>query len=171
MASPSGKDRFLERLSRCRRANLDTNIFIYYLEDEPSRSELVAGLFRLVFEGTLQALASAIVQMELLAKAIKTNDLQSANRVIELTELRPQIEIVDVSRPIVMEAALARAEGLEVADSIVLATGTVAECDVTITNDKRWRNAVDRLSRRPLTARGERFLDRPPVLCLDEYAD
>ena len=171
MATPDGQYRFLDELSRCQCVNLDTNVLIYYLEDEPTRSELVAGLFRLVLGGSLQARISAIVQMELLVKAIRTNDLSRAERVMELTELKPQIEIVDVSRPVVMQAAFARAEGLEVADSIVLATGAIAECDATITNDRGWRRPLTRLARRSPLAHGGKHLVFPRMLYLDEFVD
>lgn len=171
MATPGGQQRFLGELSRCRRVNLDTNILIYYLEDEPGRSELLAGLFRLVFGGSLQAVISAIVQMELLVKAIQTNDLDRAQRVIELTELKPQVEMVDVTRPVVMQAAFARADGLEVPDAIVLATGIVGECDATITNDRRWRRPLARVARRPPLAHGDKYLQLPRMLYLDEFVD
>lgn len=171
MATPSGQHRFLEKLSPCRRVNLDTNVLIYYLEDEPSRSELVAGLFRMVFGGSLRAVISAIVQMELLVKTIQTNDLERAQRVIELTELKPQVEIFDVTRPVVMQAAFARAEGLEVPDAIVLATGIVGECDATITNDRHWRRPLTRLAQRPPMAHGDKYLRLPRMIYLDEFVD
>jgi predicted nucleic acid-binding protein len=171
LATPNGQHRFLEELSGCQRVNLDTNILIYYLEDEPSRSELLAGLFRLVFGGSLRAVVSAIVQMELLVKAIETNDPNRAQRVIELTDSHPQVEVVDVTRAVVMQAAFARAEGFEVADAIVLATGVVGECDATITNDRRWRRPLARLARRPPMAHGDKYLQLPRMLYLDEFVD
>ncbi len=146
MATAGGKQRFVAELSRWRRVNLDTNILIYYLEDEPRRSELVNGLFRMVFGGSLEAVISAVVQMELLVKAIKTGDPDRAQRVIELTDL---LGVVAVSPSVATQAAVVRAAGLQVADALVLATGIVAECDATLTNDRRWERALAALERWP----------------------
>jgi len=166
LATPGGQQRFLTELARCRRVNLDTNILVYYLEDEPRRSELVTGLFRLVFGGSLEAVISVVVQMELLVKAIKTGDPDRAERVMELTDL---LRVVGVSPLLAMEAAVVRAAGLQVADALVLATGIVAECDATLTNDRRWERALPALDRWPSITGSHVDFSSHLLLYLDDF--
>lgn len=151
--------------------NLDTNVLIYHLQGTARYSSLVKHIFRLAVESSLEIVMSAIVQMELLVDPIRKGDLAGVERVMQLTEQHPNLLIADVSRPVIVQAAFARADGLKVADSLVLATGIVAECDAMLTNDKRWRLALARLARRPPMARGDISLDLPRMIYLDEFLE
>jgi predicted nucleic acid-binding protein len=155
----------------CRRVNLDTNVFIYHLQGRPRYSSLVKHIFRLAVEDSLEIVMSAIVQMELLVDPIRKGDLVGVERVMQFTEQHPNVWVADVSRPVIIQAAFARADGIKVADSLVLATGVVAECDATVTNDKRWRLSLARLARRPPMARGDVHLDLPRMVYLDEFLE
>ena len=169
MAAQGGERRFLEALSGCRRVNLDTNAVIYYFGGGEPYGRLMKALFRLVDRGSLEVLISGIVQMELLVKPIREGNLDAVGEVINFTERTPNVRVVDVSRLVVMQAAFVRADGLEVADSLVLATGIVAECDATVTNDRRWQPVLRRLAKRPPMARGDVFLSLPRMLYLDGF--
>jgi predicted nucleic acid-binding protein len=163
LAAQGGQQRFLRALSGCRRVNLDTNAVIYYFGGKEPYGRLMKALFGLVDRGSLEAVMSAIVQMELLVKPIREKNLDAVGEVIQFTESTPNVRVVDVSRLVVMEAAVVRADGLEVADSLVLATGMMDGCDATVTNDKRWQRALVRLAQRPGKL--------PRLLCLDEFVD
>jgi len=169
LARPSGEARFIANLSICRRVNLDTNALVYYLEDRRPYADLMEAVFRRVSSGELEAVVSSIAQMELLVKPIRERDLRAMGEVIEFTERTANLRVVDVSRPVAMQAAVIRAEGLGVPDSLIVATGAVAECDATITNDGGWRRVVERLRRRPALMRGEVRLSVPKVIYLDDY--
>jgi predicted nucleic acid-binding protein len=171
LAARGGEQRLLRALSGCARVNLDTNAVIYYFGGGEPYGRLMKALFGLVDRGSLEVVISGIVQMELLVKPIREGNLDAVGEVIHFTERTPNIRVVDVSRPVVMQAAFVRADGLEVADSLVLSTGIVAECDATVTNDKRWRLPLARLARRPPMARGDGELRLPRLLCLDEFVD
>ena len=171
MAARGRERRFLEALSGCRKVNLDTNAVIYYFGGGEPYGRLMKALFGLVGRGSLEVVISGIVQMELLVKPIREGNLDAVDEVVHFTERTPNVQVVDVSRPVVMQAAFVRADGLEVADSLVLSTGIVTECDATITNDKRWRLALARLARRPPIARGDVLLKLPRLLSLDEFVD
>ena len=169
MATPGGQQRFLGELSRCRRVNLDTNILIYYLGGESRYAGLVKGLFRLVDEGSLEIVISAIVQMELLVAPIRKGDFNAMERVVDLTERQPNLEVAQVSRVIVGGAAWLRADGLEVPDALIVATGIVTQCDAALTNDGRWRSSLAKFAQRPPMAHGDVFLTLPRMLYLDEF--
>lgn len=162
----------MKALSECRRVNLDTNVLVYYLEDQAPYAELMEALFRLVSEAQLEAVISSIAQMELLVKPIRDGDLKATGEIIELTERTPNLRVVDVSRPVALYAAVVRAQGLDVPDALIVATGAFAECDATITNDGRWRRAVEAVGvRGPAVIRGETRLNMPEIIYLHDYAD
>jgi predicted nucleic acid-binding protein len=171
LARPRGEARFIANLSTCRRVNLDTSALIYYLEDRRPYSDLMEAVFRLVSSGEMEAVVSSIAQMELLVKPIRERHLEVVGEVIEFTERTANLRVVDVSRPVAMQAAVIRAEGLGVPDSLIIATGAVAECDATITNDGGWRRVVEALRRRPALMRGEVRLSMPKVVLLNDYVD
>jgi predicted nucleic acid-binding protein len=151
--------------------NLDTNALVYYLEDRRPYADLMEAVFRRVSGGELEAVMSSIAQMELLVKPIRERDLEAMGEVIEFTERTANLRVVDVARPVAMQAAVVRAEGLEVPDSLIVATGAVTECDATITNDHDWRRAVEALNRRPAMMRGDVRLNLPKVIYLSDYVD
>jgi len=188
-----GKQRqFIEALSGFRRVNLDTNPIVYYFGGGEPYGTLMRALFRLVDKGPLEVVMSRIVQMELLVKPIREGNLDAVGEVIHFTERTPNVRVVDLSSPVVFQAASVRAysldirdegrnreaaddreeeRGLVVPDCLVVATGVVTQCDATITNDRRWRRTLERLSVRPPMARGPEFLNLPPTLYLHEYTD
>ena len=171
MARPRGETRFIANLSVCRRVNLDTNALVYYLEDRRPYADLMEAVFRRVSSGELEAVVSSIAQMELLVKPVRERDLRAMDEVLEFTERTANLSVVDVSRPVAMQAAVIRAEGLDVPDSLIVATGAVAECDATITNDGAWRRVVEALRRRPPMMRGDAVLGIPKVIYLSDYVE
>jgi predicted nucleic acid-binding protein len=171
LAERGGEQRFLRALSGCRRVNLDTNAVIYYFGGGEPYGRLMKTLFGLVDEGSLEVVISGIVQMELLVKPIREGNLDAVDEVIQFTERTPNVLVADVSRPVVMQAAFVRADGLQVADSLVLSTGIVTGCDATITNDRRWQRPLTRLARRSPMAHGDKYLHVPRMLYLDEFVD
>jgi predicted nucleic acid-binding protein len=169
LAERGGEQQFLSALSGCHTVNLDTNAVIYYFGGRAPYGGLMKALFGLADRGSLEIVISAIVQMELLVKPIAEGNLDAVGEVIHFTERTPNVRVVDVSRPIVGQAAFIRADGLSVADSLVLATGIVEECDATVTNDRRWKRPLARFARRSPMARGQKKLELPRHLCLDDF--
>lgn len=171
MEESSGIRRFVEALSTCHRVSLDTNAVIYYLSSTGPYGVLMGHLFRLVEQGSLDVVLSSIVQMELLIAPIKRGDSDAFAEVIDFTEKTPNLRTIDSSRSIVLQAAFARADGLEVPDSLIVATGIVAQCDAIVTNDGRWRGALRRMTQRQPMVQGDAPLTLPPILYLDNFVD
>jgi len=143
------------------------------MEDCRPYADLMEAVFRRVSDGELEAVLSSITQMELLVKPIKDHNLDLVDKVNGLIEQTENLTVIDVSRPVVLQAAVIRAAGLTVPDSLIMATGVVTECDATITNDGRWRRIVDSLRSRPPMLRGyERVpLHMPKIIYLSDYVD
>jgi predicted nucleic acid-binding protein len=173
LAKSRGRARLLEALSGCRRVNIDTSALIDYMEDRRPYADLMEAVFRRVSDGELEAILSSIVQMELLVKPIRDHNLDHVGEVIRFTEQTENLMVVEVSRPVAIQAAVIRAEGLAAPDSLILATGAITRCGATITNDGKWPGIVDRLRKRPSMFRGyeETPLNMPKVLYLNDYVD
>ena len=169
MGGTRGEARLLAALRDCRLVNIDTNALVYYLDDRLPYADLMEAVFRRVRRGEMKIVISSVAQMELLVKPIKDRDITAIDAVIGFTEQTANMTVVDVSRPVVMQAARLRAEGLPVADSLILATGLVMECNAIITNDGGWRRIVDTLKERSPIMPGDVPLSMPKVLYLNDY--
>lgn len=169
MAKPRGEARFLDALAGCRRVNLDTNVVIYYLEDRRPYADLMETVFELIDTGALEAVLSSIVQMELLVKPIRENDLDAVDEIMEFVEQTANLSVFEVSRVVALQAAVIRAEGLPVPDALIVATGAAAECDATITNDHDWQRTLDALRRQPALIRGDAPRAMPRIIYLKDY--
>ncbi len=149
--------------------NLDTNALIYYLEDRRPYADLMEAAFELIDKGELQAVVSSICQLELLVKPIRENDLDAVDEIMEFLEQTANLAVLEVSRPVALQAAVVRAEGLPVPDALIVATGAAAGCDATITNDGDWQRIVEALRRRPALIRDGTPRAMPRVICLKDY--
>ena len=169
MGTRDGQGEFLAVLASCRKVNLDTNAFVYHLRQEPRYGPLMEVLFRMAAERRLEIVASAVVQLELLVQPMRRRLLEEAETVLELTEQHPNIRIVDVSRPVTLAAAAIRGRTrLKVPDAIVLATGAVERCGLTIGNDVDCQQASLALSNLEIMA--QEALPLPLYVRLGDFA-
>lgn len=114
---------------------LDTNIFIYVLENNPEFGQRAASALR---SAQNDGAASAIVYLELLSSAaFHTNNIQ---RNIALNFLNEQrlIYIEPLKDTLILAAELRAANSakLELGDAIHLASALAAGADTFITNDQ-----------------------------------
>lgn len=172
MGRTRGEARFIEALSTCRRVNIDTNTIIYYFAGGSPQGLLAKALFGMVIRKELEAVISAIVQMELLIRPVREGDTEAASEILAFTEQTPNLKVVDASRPVVIHAATLRAEGLSIPDSLIISTGMVEECDAVVTNDGGWRQAIAKISpRSSIVPRPALSLPMPKVLYLNDFVD
>ena len=129
-------------LEQCTLVALDTQFFIYMLEE----SERYLQLCRTVFSrygdpaDPLEAVTSALTLTEVLVPAFRAEDgrLGDAHR-RHLAE-QEGLTVVAVDADIAIEAARLRARyRLETPDAIHLATAVREGCDLFITNDDHFR--------------------------------
>jgi predicted nucleic acid-binding protein len=119
------------------RVFLDTNIFIYLIED---RSELGASARKLLDRFDLNGdrlLSSSLTLGEVLTQPLSQGHLSLAAEYERLLNA-PAVEILDFTRSAGRFYALIRQDRtIKIADAMQLAIAAAAGCDLFITNDER----------------------------------
>lgn len=105
------------------RIGLDTNVFIYFLEDHPRYGAWCASLFDLVERGQNAAVTSTATLLELLVQPYRDHKDELAQKIYALTSTYPKIEWVPLTMNLADRAAELRARyRLSTPDAIQLAT-------------------------------------------------
>jgi len=105
------------------RIGLDTNVFIYFLEDHPRYGAWCASLFDLIERGQNAAVTSTVTLLELLVQPYRDHKDELAQKIYALTGTYPKIEWVPLSMNLADRAAELRARyRLSTPDAIQLAT-------------------------------------------------
>lgn len=116
---------------------LDTNIFIYLLEDRGPRGKRATEIFNELSLRGDEVLTSTLTLGELLVKPLEANDLALADR-YRKTFRGPTVRLLMLDEAASEKFARIRADrAIKPPDAIQLATAAVAGCDLFITNDDR----------------------------------
>ncbi|MBI4235140.1 PIN domain-containing protein [Candidatus Peregrinibacteria bacterium] len=116
--------------------SLDTVIFIYLLEGENRYSEFLKKLFSFLELNNKKISFSALLLVELLVRPYQNNDLDIAKEWMSYFKMTPNIEIIDLTPTIAVDAAFLRAKyNIKTPDSIHLATAMQKSEAVLLTND------------------------------------
>lgn len=121
------------------RVLLDTNIFIYYLQQEPQFEPCVAPIFAMIDRGEIQAFTSVITLLEVLVLPIRLGQRELANQYAEILSQSPNISLIPVDEKIARRGGEIRATmsgSIKTPDAIQLATAEATSATVVITNDK-----------------------------------
>jgi len=119
------------------RLYIDTNIFIYLLEANPTFSGLAAQAIEMAGERGISLVTSEIAVCECRVGAYRRKDQE----LIDLyeaffDEIADELEIVPMDSDIIWNAPkLAGSIGLKIVDSLHVSTALVAGCDGFLTND------------------------------------
>jgi predicted nucleic acid-binding protein len=126
------------------RIYLDTNIWIYALEDIADFSQSLTALFDAIDAGALTAVTSELILAETLVKPIQNNNIAQQETYIEaLTETKSLI-VMPVERSILIQAAHIRVgTKLKLPDAIHVATALATQCTTFLTNDKQFQSMPD----------------------------
>ena len=115
---------------------LDTAPLIYFIEDHPGYSQQLAAFFEAVDQGRIRAVTSVITLVEVLARPLREDQSDLADRYREILLGSTGLETVSVSAEIAEQAARLRAAyGLRTPDAIQLAAATQAGAAAFLTND------------------------------------
>lgn len=124
-------------ITKIKLAALDSNIFIYNLEENSEFVKFTDLIFERLIANKLKAVTSIISLMEILSFR------KTANVAKQLTEdfmSTPNLDIFDIDKQIAAKAAGIRREyGFRLPDAIQLATALYTKADVFVTNDKRLK--------------------------------
>ena len=117
---------------------LDTQVFIYFIEEDKRYLPLVKSLFEAIDQGSLLASTSGLTLMEVLVIPYRTGNISLADRYEALLTRSRGLRFIDVDRPILKAAAQLRAAlKLKPPDAIQVAAAMVANCSSLLTNDRR----------------------------------
>lgn len=126
------------------RIGLDTNVFIYFLEDHPRYGAWCASLFDLVERGQNAAVTSTVTLLELLVQPYRDHKEELAQKIYALTSTYPKIEWVPLTMNLADRAAELRARyRLSTPDAIQLATAIGHEAVRFYGNDRGLRRVKE----------------------------
>jgi len=108
---------------------LDTQVFIYFIEEDKQFLPLVKPLFEAIDHGALLAVTSGLTLMEVLVVPYRTGNFSLADRYEALLTRSRGLRFIDVDRTLLRAAAQLRAAfRLKPPDAIQVAAAMVANC-------------------------------------------
>jgi predicted nucleic acid-binding protein len=117
---------------------LDTQVFIYFIEEDKHFLPLVKPLFEAIDHGSLLAATSGLTLMEVLVVPYRTGNLSLADRYEALLTRSRGLRFVEIDRPLLKAAAQLRAAfRIKPPDAIQIAAAAVVNCGAFLTNDRR----------------------------------
>jgi predicted nucleic acid-binding protein len=117
---------------------LDTQSFIYLLEEHPIYCPRVLPVFTAIDEGKLTGITSAVTLLEVLVVPYRAQNLALAERYETLLLQSQNLSVVELSFGLLRLAAQLRAElGLRTPDALQVAAGLSRGCSAFLTNDSR----------------------------------
>jgi predicted nucleic acid-binding protein len=123
-----------------RKVAMDTNCFIYYLEDSPFATSL-GQLFTEIESGSITAVTSALTVTELMTGLYQQQDRRAAEEYRMTLANFPHLQFRSVDFSIADKAAELRSRfRLKTPDAIQLATAIVDKADVFVTGDKHFQD-------------------------------
>ncbi|KKR80523.1 MAG: PilT protein domain protein [Candidatus Daviesbacteria bacterium GW2011_GWA1_41_61] len=127
-----------KKLNKLKLVGLDTNIFIYYFEQNSEFGQSAKKIFDLLSTNSLNTVTSVISLMEILSPDFlsKVAARETEKKFFDI----PNLKVLNVDRTITVEAARIRREyGFRLPDSIQLATALFGKANALITNDERLK--------------------------------
>jgi predicted nucleic acid-binding protein len=126
----------MARLTLTGRVYLDTNIFIYALEGYPIFRTVLTTLFDALDRHELSAVTSELTLAEALVKPYLDRSLERQAAYVQILQPSASLQIVPVSRDVLVAAARLRAEtNMKLPDAIHAATAQLTGCTQFLTND------------------------------------
>lgn len=122
----------------------DTSVLIYHLEGNSAYTAKTGIFLQAIQQGRCHGVLSEISLLELLVQPLRLNMPDVADEYELLLTNFPNLNLVPVSRSIIMKATSIRATyGLKTPDSLIIATAISAGATLLITNDKQWQRVQD----------------------------
>jgi len=126
------------------RISLDTNVFIYFLEDHPRYGSWCGSLFDLIERGHNPAVTSTVTLLELLVQPYRAQQEELAQKIFALISTYPKLEWVPLTMNLADRAAELRARyRLSTPDAIQLATAIGHKATRFYGNDRGLRRVKE----------------------------
>jgi predicted nucleic acid-binding protein len=131
-----------KRLGTFSKVGLDTSVFIYHFENHPVYSQLTQELLSGIEKGVQKGITSTVTLMEIIVKPLSMGRNDIARKYEALLMNFPNLEVVDLDRDVIRQAARLRAEyRLRPPDALQVSACLLGGAEVFITNDRQ----IDRL--------------------------
>lgn len=119
---------------------LDTQIFIYFIEEDSRYLQLIKPLFEAIDRGDLSAVTSGLSLMEVLVVPYRSGNSALADQYESLLTRSHGLRFVELDRRLLKAAAHLRATfKLKPPDAIQVAAAWMGACRSFLTNDRRIR--------------------------------
>jgi len=126
------------------RISLDTNVFIYFLEDHPRYGSWCGSLFDLIERGHNPAVTSTVTLLELLVQPYRAQQEELAQKIFALISTYPKLEWVPLTMNLADRASELRARyRLSTPDAIQLATAIGHKATRFYGNDRGVRRVKE----------------------------
>lgn len=126
------------------RVLLDTVAFVYVLEPHPRYGEAARAVLRRIESGEVHGLMASLVFAELLVPLYRTEDAETARRLVNLLCHFRHLDTRALSTEISVEAArLCARYGLGTPQAIHGATALIGQANGLVTNDRRLACLAD----------------------------
>ena len=120
-----------------RRVYLDTNFFIYTLENFAPAAAAVAKLGEMIQNGELLAYTSELTLAEVLVVPVRQGDQRLIDLYSDLVTTRDGLSVIPVTRDVWIQAAAERAStAFKLPDAVHIATARRTACEAFLTNDR-----------------------------------
>jgi predicted nucleic acid-binding protein len=129
---------------RHRRVLIDTSVWIYHFEQHATFGEAAGRVIEELEAGRFRGIVSELTLLEIIVKPLQLGRQDAADDYETLLSYFPNLDLVSISRTILLDAAALRARHhLRSPDAIQLATAFQSEATLAITNDEAWRNIAN----------------------------
>jgi predicted nucleic acid-binding protein len=133
--------RLVEKIKGCQLICIDTNSFIYLMENNPKYVDEIKSMFKIIESGSVFGVSSMLVITELLTKPYKDGNQALINRYKAFINTFPNLHLRQIDYKVLVKAAKLRAVyGIKTPDAIFVATGIEEGAKIFVTNDKRLKN-------------------------------
>jgi predicted nucleic acid-binding protein len=148
--------RLTERIKSFSVIGLDTAIFIYHFEENPTYLPMTRELLSSIEMGERKGVTSAITLMEIIVKPLALGQIDVARKYEAMLVNFPNLDIIDLDRDVIRQAARLRAEyRIRPPDALQVGASLLYGADVFITNDGLLKRLQDKLD----------------VIVLDDFVD
>lgn len=124
-----------------KRVLIDTSVWIYHFKKHPQLGPPASHVIEGLEEGRFRGIASELTLLELTVRPLQLGRQDVADDYEVLLDHFPNLELVPISREVLLDAAALRArQKLRTPDAIQIATGLRTGATLAVTNDKAWRS-------------------------------
>jgi len=119
---------------------IDTNLFIYYFENNPNFIDKVEKLFEGTTKQSTKLICSELLYLELLVLPNKENNKKIINLYKDIEKHIPNLSLAPITKEILIKASEIRAEySYRFHNLMHLATAILNNCDEFYTSDKNLK--------------------------------